>query len=185
MAVLALLALLLHGGEWFVVEASAATSYKIALPHEALRGVIDDIGLFRRNMPGVVGVTPVGKDTYLYQTQKDLPFSSPMKTDFLIRKRTEGDSVTVYESVNPEDRNYMFTQIRIRSSDPESTMIAIQMRLRLERESGSEIHWTAPMLGEEFISRQMTSDMEDMLQAFREKSNLELYSRLHPVTAGP
>jgi hypothetical protein len=181
---LALLALLLHGGESFVVDASAATSYTIALPRERLWGVVDDIGLFQRNMPGVVGVTPVGNDTYLYQTEKDIPLSSPMKTDFIIQKRTVGDSVTVYESVNPEDRNYMFTNILIRPADLESTTIEIHMRLRLQREDASEIHWTAPMLGEAFISRQMTGDMEEMLQAFREKSNLELYSRLQPATAG-
>jgi hypothetical protein len=182
MMVFALIALLLNTGDMFVVEASAGTSYTVALSRETLRTYVDDIGLFRRNMPGVVAVTPMGNETYFYQTEKDVPLSPAMKTDFVIRKRSVGDSVTVYESIDPQDQNYMFCEVLIRPADSRSTTIDIRLRLKLQRENASEVHWMAPLLGADFISRQMTKDMEEMLAIFVEKSNEELYGRLHPET---
>jgi carbon monoxide dehydrogenase subunit G len=181
---IAMLVLLLNGSDMFVVEASAGTSYTVALSREALRTYVDDIGLFKRNMPGVVAVTAMGNGTYLYQTEKEVPLSSAMKTDFVIRKKTLGDSVTVYESVDPAGPNYMFCQVMIRPADSANTVIDIQLRLKLQRENGSDIHWMAPLLGAGFISRQMTKDMEEMLQVFVEKSNEELYTHLRRQATG-
>jgi hypothetical protein len=41
----------------------------------------------------------------------------------------------------------------------------------------------APILGESFISGQMKSDMNSMLEEFVEKSNAELYSKLRSTTS--
>lgn len=183
MTLLAFLFLLTASDEPFVVQAAARISYNVELSRTELRSFADDIGLFKRHMPGVVGVTPLGPDTYLYQTEKEVPLSSAMKTDFIIGKRTVGDSVTVYESVNPADQNYMFCRVLIRPVDENTTTIEIELKLRMERESGSDIHWLAPLLGATFISDQMEGDIEDMLQTFVEKSNEELYQNLKPSTA--
>lgn len=177
---LALMILLVVTGDPFIVEASASTSYSVAVSRESLRTYVDDIGLFRRNMPGVVAVTPMGNDTYLYQTEKEIPLSPALRTDFVIQKRTVGDSVTVYESVDQKDANYMFCQVLIRPESETSTRIVIDLRLRMARQHASEVHWMAPILGAEFISDQMGRDIEEMLEVFVEKSNGELYGRLQP-----
>jgi hypothetical protein len=164
----------------FTVDASASTSYTVAVSRGALRTYVDDIGLFARNMPGVVAVKPLGDGKYLYQTEKSIPLSKPLKTDFLIMKESVGDSLTIYRSVNTDDQSYMMCQVAIRPQDEDNTIIEIRLRVRLSRENASEVHWLAPILGELFISEQMTRDMEDMLQEFIEKSNEELYTRLKP-----
>jgi hypothetical protein len=164
----------------FTVDASASTNYSVSVPREALRTYVDDIGLFARNMPGVVAVKPLGDGKYLYQTEKDIPFAPSLKTDFLIIKESEGDSLTTYRSIRDDDPNYMLCQVLIRPGDQENTVIEIRLRVRLSRENASEVHWMAPILGESFISRQMTNDMEQMLQEFVERSNEELYSHLKP-----
>lgn len=176
------LAILLFVGNngLFTVDASAATNYSVAVPREALRTYVDDIGLFARNMPGVVAVRPLGDGKFLYQTEKDIPFSPALKTDFLIIKESVGDSLTIYRSMSDDDPNYMLCQVLIRPQDTVNTAIEIRLRVRLSRENASEVHWLAPILGESFISRQMTKDMEQMLQEFVEKSNEELYSHLKP-----
>jgi len=167
----------------FIVGASASTSYTLDIPREALHGYVDDIGLFQRHMPGVVGVTPLGEGKYLYQTEKDIPLSGTMKTDFIIAKSVIGDSVTIYESVNQEDANYMSCQVLIRPITDHTTMIVIDIRLRLIRDGGSEVHWLAPILGQDFISSQMTKDLTEMLEQFVDSSNKELYARLKPTAA--
>lgn len=178
-AVAVLLALL--NGEAFVTEAAAEASYSVEVNREALRGYVDDIGLFARNMPGVIEVRPLGDSTYLYRTERDIPLSGSMQTEFVIRKRMEADSVTTYESVNRDDVNYMLCRVEIRPLTPTSTTIRIQLKLQLSRESASDVHWLAPILGADFISEQMRKDLVTMLDTFIERSNQELYAHLNPA----
>lgn len=180
-AILSLLFLL--GGELFTVDASAETSYDVAINREALKGYVDDIGLFKRHMPGVVSVDPLGGDRYLYATEKELPLAGSMRTEFLIQKFVYGDSVWVYRSANLDAHNYMYCRVRITPAGETNTVIAIALRVRLSREDASEVHWMAPILGAEFINDQMTRDLVDMLAVFVEKSNEELYSQIIPSTA--
>lgn len=162
----------------FVVDVTTTTSYTVDLSRETLRGYVDDIGLFARHMPGVVSVKPVGENTFLYQTEKQIPLAGKMSTDFLIAKSVVGDSVTLYRSVSIDDPNYMSCAVTIKPVTENSTQIHIRLRLRLSRNAGSEIHWLAPVLGEAFIESRMRADMESMLATFVASSNRELYSTL-------
>jgi hypothetical protein len=177
------LMLMMFRTDMFVVEAAAEASYDVEVNREALRGYVDDIGLFARNMPGVIEVRPLGDSTYLYRTERDIPLSGSMQTDFVIRKRMEADSVTTYESVDRNDDNYMLCRVVIRPLTPTSTNIRIQLRLQLSRERASEVHWLAPILGADFISEQMRKDLVTMLDTFIERSNEELYTHLNPAAA--
>lgn len=174
--------LFLFSSEVFIVDASTEASYNVELSRETLRGYVDDIGLFARNMPGVVSVRPLGNDKYLYQTEKTLPLAGKMSTDFVIQKSVIGDSVTMYRSVSIDDPNYMSCRVTISPLTEESTRIQIRLRLRLSRTNASEIHWLAPILGNGFISDRMQEDMEEMLRTFIERSNKELYTRLPAQT---
>jgi hypothetical protein len=173
-----LLFLFFFSNDAFVVNASTSASYVVDLPRESLRSYVDDIGLFARNMPGVVSVTPSGENRFLYQTEKKIPLAGTMTTDFLIQKSVVGDSVTIYESVDAGDPNYMHCSVMIRPETEWTTSIHITLKLRLSRESGSDIHWLAPVLGASFIEARMKEDMEGMMESFIENSNKELYSRL-------
>ena len=174
--------LFLLGGELFTVDASAEMSYNVELNRESLKGYVDDIGLFKRHMPGVVSVEHLGGDRYLYVTEKELPLAGSMRTEFLIQKFVYGDSVTVYRSADLEAHNYLYCRVRITPAGATNTIIAIALRVRLSREDASEVHWMAPILGAEFINDQMRKDLDDMLAVFIESSNAELYNHLAPST---
>ena len=181
MTLLAML-LVLITSDTFVADASAEASYIVNISREALRGYVDDIGLFERNMPGVVGVTELEDKTYLYRTEKNIPLKGPMKVDFRIRKFVLSDTLTVYRSVDVKDRNYMSCRVALKPHDVTKTSITISLRVRMERESPGDIHWLAPVLGEQFISDRMTEDLEDMLTEFITNSNRELYARIPQTT---
>ncbi len=173
-----LLALLIFMNSGFVVDVATEASYTIDLERELLAGFVDDIGLFERHMPGVVRVKSIGENIYLYQTAKQVPLAGTLRTDFTIARRTEGDSLTVYESLSPDDQNYMYCAVLIKPEAERTTRISITLRLRLVRENGFAIHWMAPLLGEAFIESRMKEEMDDMLNEFIESSNRELYNRL-------
>lgn len=179
MGVLVALIVFITGGDLFVAEASAEATYTVELSRQALAGYVDDIGLFERNMPGVVSVTALGEGRYLYLTEKDLPLAGTMQTEFLIEKVSDGDT-TVYRSVDSVAENYMYTRVVITPAGPSSSQMQILVYLRLSRKNASEVHWMAPLMGEEFISYQMTKDLEDMLGTFVEQSTNDLYDRVPP-----
>lgn len=172
-----LLAFLLFWTDNFVVDVATAVSYRIHLPRHLLSGFADDIGLFRRNMPGVVGVDSLGGEKYLYRTEKSVPLAGTLRADFLIARRSEGDSLTVYESLSADEPNYMYCAVRIWPDSDSTTAVRVQLRLRLIRSSGFDIHWMAPLLGRQFIEDRMRKDMEEMLEKFIAASNAELYRR--------
>ena len=173
-----LLFLFLLNDSPFIVDVTTTTSYKVEISREEMRGFVDDIGLFARHMPGVVSVKPLGENTFLYQTEKQIPLAGKMRTDFLIGKSVIGDSLTLYRSLSIDDPNYMSCAVTIKPETENTTSIHIKLRLRLSRDAGSEVHWLAPVLGESFIEARMREDMESMLETFVASSNRELYSSL-------
>jgi len=177
--VLVALLVVIHG-DLFVAEATAEATYTVELSRQALGGYVDDIGLFERNMPGVVSVADLGNNQYLYLTEKDLPLAGTMQTEFRIEKLTEGDSITVYRSIDSTAENYMYTRVVITPAGPSASQMRILVQLRLSREDASEVHWMAPLMGEEFISYQMTKDLQSMLETFVERSTRDLYERVRP-----
>ncbi|MER3523882.1 MAG: hypothetical protein C4326_07380 [Ignavibacteria bacterium] len=135
-----LLALLVFMNSGFTVDVATEVAYTIDLRRELLADFADDIGLFERHMPGVLAVKNIGENIYLYQTEKRVPLAGTLRTDFTISKRSEGDSLTIYESLTPNDPNYMYCAVLIKPESERSTRISITLRLRLERENGFAIH---------------------------------------------
>lgn len=176
------LAVLLLLNSTFVVDVSTTASYRLEIPRERLRSFVDDIGLFERHMPGVVGVTRLSDSTYRYETEKQLPLAGTLATTFVIVKRIVSDSLTVYESLRPDDPNYMYCAVAIEPDSHSSTVIGLTLRLRLTRKNPFSIHWMAPLLGERFIAARMKEEMEEMVKEFIHGSSAELYNRLLPKT---
>jgi len=161
----------------FTVDAGAGIKYQIDIPYERVQSHADDIGLLARNMPGVVGIQRLSENRFLYQTQRSVPLGKDLKLDFTIERRME-NGVTIYETADAKDPNYMRCAVRVVPLPRNRTGFDIRLRLRLSRESGSEVHWMAPIVGESFLSERMSEDLDDMLKEFRRRSSAELYEKL-------
>jgi hypothetical protein len=57
-----------------------------------------------------------------------------------------------------------------------------RLRVRLVRDSGTEIHLLAPVLGESFLSEQMEKDLRSMLEDFSRRAVRELEADASAVT---
>lgn len=184
MSVIAVLVLLALNAGAFIVDASREARYTVGISREVLRDYVDDVGLFARNMPGVVGIEELDDQTYLYHTRKDIPLSRAMETTFHIRKIILNDSVTHYRSTRPDAENYMSCTVTISPSGNAETSISIALCIRLVRSNPSEVHWLAPIVGPDFISERMSDDLDAMLKEFIKNSNRELYNRFLAATPG-
>jgi hypothetical protein len=166
----------------FVVDASAQIAYTVDISRADLRLFVDDLGLFRRNMAGVVGVDSLGNDTYLYRTSREIPLRGTMDVDFVIQRTMANDTLTVYRTPDVHDPNWMECRVELLPLGSQQTTIRIALRLRLEREHGYQVHWLAPLVGADFISDRMNEDLAEMLREFADRSSKELYQRFSNIS---
>jgi hypothetical protein len=180
-----LVSLALSGGDSFVVDVSAAITYAVDVSRSELATYTDDVGLFRRNMTGVVGVDSLGVNRYLYRTSKDVPLKGKMDVDFVIERSVATDSLTVYRTPEATDPNWMECRVALRPEGDRRTSITINLRLKLERDHGYQVHWLAPIVGAGFLRDRMEEDLNAMLKEFAENSTRELQERFsrEPGTA--
>jgi hypothetical protein len=115
-------------------------------------------------MPGVVGILDHGEGQWLYKTERSMPFSDVVRTDFIL-SRVKGGSST-FQTPDPTASNWMSFRVETERMNDTQTRMHVRMRVRLVREDGSAIHVFAPLLGEAFISDRMQEDLEGMLSVF-------------------
>jgi hypothetical protein len=179
-AILMLVAL--GGADNFVVDASAHIAYTVNISRDTLRLFVDDVGLFRRNMSGVVGVDSLGDDTFLYRTSREVPLRENLEADFIIKRTMANDTLTVYRTPDVHDANWMECRVELAPVDQMRTSISISLRLRMQREHSYEVHWLAPLVGADFISDRMNDELATMLKEFAEKSSQELVRRFSSLS---
>jgi hypothetical protein len=172
----------LNPGDTFIVDASASIAYTVNISREDLRLFVDDIGLFERNMAGVVGVDSLSVDTYLYRTSREVPLKGKMDADFIIQRTIANDTVTVYRTPDVRDPNWMECRVELTPVSDGQTSIRINLRLRMEREHGYQIHWLAPIVGADFLTERMEDELDGMLREFAERSTQELYHRFSGIS---
>lgn len=169
--VAAFLALL---GDPFIADATAEIDFVVGSPASTVRSHFHDIQVLRRNMPGVVAITDSSEGKWLYRTERSMPFSDVVKTDFLlIRLATTG---VTFQTPDPEASNWMSFRLQTRALADDRTSVSVRLRVRLVREDGKAIHLFAPLLGETFINDRMEEDLEGMLATFASNLQQEIES---------
>ena len=148
----------------FIVDASAETSFLVRRPDSAVRTTLNDVQIFRRNMPGVVAITAIDDSTWLYKTERRMPFSETVNTDFVLMR--SGGSVVTYHTPEVTAGNWMLFRFESTPVGADQTSVRVRLRVRLVRQNGGDIHLFAPVLGEDFISDRMHDDLAGMLELF-------------------
>jgi hypothetical protein len=165
-------ALLGFSSEAFIVDATAEHEVSIAAPVEHVVRCVNDVGLLRRHMPGVVDIREIGVHQFAYRTEREMPFSGTVSTDFVIDRHQFNDSTVVYRTPDIAAVNYMSFTFAVRR-DGVHAVAKIRLRVRLSREDARDIHVLAPLLGADFISDRMEEDLLRMLREFAQKGKAE------------
>jgi hypothetical protein len=165
----------------FIVDATAEVSFTLHARPDDVCVRLADIGLLSRNMPGVVEIRTEGERGYLYRTEREIPFSGMSRQDFPITRMPTHDGAVLYRTPDPQAQNWMSYRLKPSSGGEGRTRVDVRLRVRLVRDSGTEIHLFAPVLGESFISEQMEKDIRTMLEEFAGRAVRELEAEASPV----
>jgi len=102
-----LLLTLLSLSQGFTLDATAHHEVDLPLPADSVRSLVGRISTLETMMPGVVDITAQSGGWFLYRTEREIPFSGKMQTDFrIVSMRGEDGSVT-YRTPGTEAENWM------------------------------------------------------------------------------
>ena len=150
----------------FTLDASGSGAVTLAMAPDSARAVFAHIGVLERYMPGVAAIAAHPDGSFRYLTVREIPFSGEMRTEFHLRCTVDATGSVSYQSPDSTAPNWMRFRFTFTPAGEGMTEVRMNLRVRLVRESGTEIHILAPVLGEEFLSERMESDITDMLATF-------------------
>jgi hypothetical protein len=164
----------------FIADATSEKEFLVLKPESVVKTQVADIQILRRNMPGVVAITEHGEGKWLYKTERRMPLSDVIKTDFVLARNSKSGGV--WQTPDIDAPNWMSFRLETRPVGSNQTAIKVRVRIRLVREDGAAIHVFAPLLGEAFISDRMQDDLESMLDAFASSVRREIEGRASMTT---
>jgi len=132
-----------------------------------------DISVFQRNFPGIISVKKLGDKESEWVYEIDAPLASPVRMPFILVETISTNDFLVFES-KTKTPDYFRCSSRMVSLGDEETRIDITIKIKMVRESGSDVHFMAPILGEKFISREMKKDLAEALSTFLSKCKKEI-----------
>ena len=153
----------------FTLDATGSGSVQLHASPDSVRAMLLRVQTLAQHMPGVTGIVPRADGGYDYRTAREIPFSGEMRTEFIVRCAIDGAGNVSYRSPDSTAANWMQFRFTFMPGSDGTTTVHMTLRVRLVRESGTEIHLLAPVLGEEFLSERMENDITAMLETFGER----------------
>jgi len=153
----------------FVLDATAHHDVELPLPADSVRAIVRQISTLQTFMPGVVDIADQGEGWFLYRTERDIPFSEPMRADFRVVRVEGQDGSVTWRTPGTEAANWMSYRLEAVAKGSAITRLLLRMRVRLVRSEGTQIHLLAPLLGEDYLSKRMEDDLHAMLKIFADR----------------
>jgi hypothetical protein len=159
----------------FTIYAEVEKSQIINLPYDYLDLKLRDLSIYQKYYPGMIDVKRIDNKRTSWTYEIDMPLSKNYKTTYILEERSPQKGVLIYETLN-NSNDYMFCQASLTQIDINKTELKIKMIIKTVREKGSDIHFLAPLLGQNFISKKMQDKLEEDMNIFFEKVINEFYT---------
>jgi hypothetical protein len=151
----------------FTIQASTEQSIVIPLPAAEVSAFYADLGVYRRHFPGIVDTRRLSATESLWTYVMDPPLSPAKRMTLRLVQHNDSEHSVVF-STAPDAADFMLCRATVVPLSERETKLTVSLQLRLTRESGSDFHFLAPVLGQSFISnemqKQVTGDLEQFLR---------------------
>jgi hypothetical protein len=157
----------------FTVSAEVTRSAVFKAEMKTVADYFRNVKVFEKNFPGVISVQELGGGESKWVYEVDAPLSSPVRMPFILKEVVSTDDYIVFETKKSEP-DYFRSSARIITLGENETRLSITIKIKMVRESGSDVHFMAPLLGEKFISKEMKKDITEALETFLSKCKKEI-----------
>lgn len=159
----------------FTIYAEVEKTNMIYAPFDYVDRELRDLSVYQKYFPNMIEVKRIDNTKTSWTYEVDMPLAKAVRTTYILEERRPEKGVVIFETVDAKN-DYMYCMATIIYHDLEKTELKIKMILKTVREKGGDIHFLAPLLGQNFISARMKERLEEDLQTFLEKAANDLYT---------
>lgn len=152
----------------FTVSAEVTNGAVFKTTMANLSEYFKNIKIYERFFPGIISVKDLGNKESEWVYEIDAPLASPVRMPFILVEKVSSEDYIVFETKNKTPDFFRCTA-RLVSMGENETRISISIKIKMVRDSGGDVHFMAPLLGEKFISKEMKKDLSEALSTFLSK----------------
>jgi len=160
----------------FKVRANFSETFEVKANLEKVREFFADIRNFVDLMPGIESIHLDSKGVMHWQLKADIPFVGSFSERFLVRVAENNEERVEWAPVEKEKYNLLRYAADFLPKSAEKTLVQFSQNIELRRNSATDLHLLAGLVGESLIGKEMTRRFAAILNDFLEKSRVILES---------
>ncbi|REJ78116.1 MAG: hypothetical protein DWQ47_17370 [Acidobacteria bacterium] len=158
----------------FTVRADFSKTFEIDAGFDRVRDFFADITNFLDHMPSIESIHTDSKGITYWKIRADIPFVGSFVERFPVRETENSDERVEWSPVDLERYNLMRYAADFLPKSGRSTLVNFSQNIELRRDSASDLHALAGLVGENLIGKEMTRRVAHMLNAFIESARTRL-----------
>ncbi|QQS41561.1 MAG: hypothetical protein IPM63_01025 [Acidobacteriota bacterium] len=160
----------------FKVRADFSETFEINAGFDRVRDFFADITNFIEYMPSIESIHTDAKGVTYWKIRADIPFVGSFVERFPVRETENSDERVEWAPVEIERYNLLRYAADFLPKSGRSTLVQFSQNIELRRESASDLHVLAGLVGEKLIGTEMTRRVAHMLNSFIENARQKLES---------
>jgi uncharacterized membrane protein len=150
----------------FTVRAKFTDTIEIFENLEIVRSFFTDVANFADLMPDIESVHCDHKGVAHWRIRAEVPFVGVFAQKFAVELAEESEERIEWMPVAGEERNFLRYAADFLEKESRITMVNFTQMVELRRRSATELHLFAGVVGESFISGEMTKRVAQMIRGF-------------------
>jgi carbon monoxide dehydrogenase subunit G len=161
----------------FRVRAEFRDELEIAAACERVREFFSDLRNFSRLVPGIEGITEESNSVMCLRVSVEVALIGMMQGDFRLIQVDSSSGRIEWGPAPTESQNLLRYAVSFEATDASTTKVRVAQRVELRRNSSTELHLMAGLLGEKRIGSAVEYRLGVMMRTFLERARIDLINR--------
>lgn len=160
----------------FTIQASHTENIEIKATVEKVREFFADITNFTKLMPNIAEIHKDAKGIVHWKIRANIPLVGSFSEKFSVIETENSDERIEWSPAEGEKNNLMRYSADFMPKGDNLTAVQISQSAVLRRNSATDFHFLAGLVGENLINTEMSRRIAEMLKIFAEKARVKIES---------
>jgi len=160
----------------FKVRADFNKTFEFEAGLDKVREFFADIRNFIEYMPSIESIHTDAKGITYWRIRADIPFVGSFVERFPVLETENSEERVEWSPFEQEKRNLLKYAAEFLPKSSKSTLVQFSQNIELRRDSASDLHVLAGLVGETLIGNEMTRRITQMLNTFIDRARKQLES---------
>ena len=154
----------------FKVRADFSETFEVKAGIERVRDFFADIRNFIEFMPSIESIHTDSKGIAHWKITADIPLVGSFSERFSVREAENNEERVEWAPIEMENHNLLRYAADFLPKSRAVTLVQFSQNIELRRQSATELHILAGLVGETLIGNEMSRRIGDMLKSFLERA---------------